>query len=104
MNNAAAQSSTANNAEASIADGTFAPMIVSQNTTARISSIIGRPTARRDHAIDLLIEPERMRALVANGAAGDALDLAVERRDDFLAEAGFERSPQRAGFANDVGR
>ena len=46
MNHAAAQSSTANSAEASIADGTFAPMIVSQNTTARISSINGRPSQR----------------------------------------------------------
>src|SRR5688500_20125591 len=46
LNNAAAQSSTANSAVASIADGTLAPMMVSQNNNARISSIHGQPSTR----------------------------------------------------------
>ena len=42
-NAAAARSSNQKNPLASIADGTLAPAIVSQNTTARITSISGRP-------------------------------------------------------------
>ena len=46
MNHAAAASSIANNAVASIADGTLAPMMVSQKITARINIINGRPRSR----------------------------------------------------------
>jgi hypothetical protein len=42
----AATSSTQNRLCASICDGTLAPMMVSQNTTASITSISGKPKAR----------------------------------------------------------
>jgi hypothetical protein len=46
VNHAAAASSTANSIVASMADGTLAPMMVNQNTTARMPSISGSPKSR----------------------------------------------------------